>query len=190
MKRLICFDMDGTLLNTFSPEEGKPMWEKHYNKIFPYKGWWGRRESLDTDVFDIKPFPKILAQLKKDQATPDTYVIILTSRMEKLRPEVENILNLNNIVVDDVILKRGGEDKGDIILRIENYNDDLQEIIVYDDFMNGNSEKIAEYRKIENLLSDNIQYHLYIVNNDRISLLESTDILKTIINEEIQKIRL
>ena len=110
--------------------------------------------------------------------------------MEKLRPEVENILNLNNIVVDDVILKRGGEDKGDIILRIENYNDDLQEIIVYDDFMNGNSEKIAEYRKIENLLSDNIQYHLYIVNNDRISLLESTDILKTIINEEIQKIRL
>lgn len=112
MKRLVVFDIDGTLLDTYSPEIGKLMWEKYYNKNFPYKGWWGRKESLDTDVFNIKPFPNVLAQLRKEQATPDTSVIILSSRMEKLRPEIEKILNINNIVVDDIILKYGSADKG------------------------------------------------------------------------------
>ena len=185
MKRLIIFDLDGTIINTFGPEEGKPMWEKYYNEIFPYKGWWSRKESLDTDVFDIKPFPNVLAQLEKEKATPDTSVIILTSRMEKLRPEVENILKLNNIVVDDVILKHGNEGKGDIILKIENYNQDLKEIVVYDDFMDKNPEKIAEYTKIKDKLSDDVQYHIFYVENGKISLLESSNILLKMIHEEL-----
>ena len=185
MKRLIIFDFDGTLINTFSPEDGKLMWEEYYNKIFPYKGWWGRKESLDTNVFDIKPFPNVLAQLEKEKATPDTSVIILTSRMEKLRPEVENILKLNNIVVDDVILKHGNEGKGDIILKIENYNQDLKEIVIYDDFMDKNPEKIAEYTKIKDKLSDGVQYHIFYVEDDKISLLESSNILLKMIHEEL-----
>lgn len=188
MKRLICFDFDGTLINTFNPEIGKPMWQDHYNKPYPHLGWWGRKESLDTDVFNIKPFPNVLAQLEKERATPDTIVIILTSRMEKLRPEVENILNLNNIVVDEVILKSGGEGKGDVILKIENYNQDLEEIVVYDDFMNKDPRKIAEYTKINNLLTDNVEYTLYFVDNDSISLLESNNKVLNIIQEEIKKI--
>jgi hypothetical protein len=118
MKRLTVFDFDATLINTFSPEEGKPMWEKFYGKPYPHKGWWGRKESLDTNVFDIKPFPNILSILRKDMADPDTTTIILTSRLEKLRPELENILKLNNINVDELITKKGREDKGDIILKI------------------------------------------------------------------------
>lgn len=197
MKRLAVFDFDGTLINTYSPEEGKPMWEKYYNKQYPYEGWWGRRESLDINVFDIKPFPKVLAQLEKEKNTSDTSVIILSSRMEKLRPEIEKILDMNNIVVDDVILKRGGEDKGDVILRIENYNQDLKEIVVYDDFMNKNVEKIAEYTKINDLLLPHVQYNLYFVDKGNISPLEgegsvtfeSTNELLNIIQEEIIKFK-
>ena len=186
MKRLVIFDFDGTLIDSPEKEEGMIQWSKKMGQPYPHKGWWGRRESLDTDVFDVKPFPNVLTQLKKEQATPDTSVIILTSRMEKLRPEVENILNLNNIVVDDVIMKYGAEDKGDVILKIENYNQDLEEIVVYDDFAGGMQNKIAEYTKIKDKLSDGVQYHIYYVNNDRISLMETSNILLRMINEEIK----
>ena len=195
-KRLCVIDLDGCLLDTPHPETGKPEWEKHYNKKFPYTGWWGRKESLDTEVFNIKPFPNVLAQLNKENNTPDTRVIILTSRREKLRPEIENVLKLNGIVVDDVILKRGNEGKGDVILRIESYNQDLKEIVVYDDFMDKNPEKIAEYTKIEDQLPDDVIYTLYFVDQGNISLFEgegivsfeSTKKILDIIQEEIKKI--
>ena len=83
------------------------LWKEKNGEPYPHRGWWGRPESLDTTLFDIKPFPNVLAQLVKEKNTPDTSVIILTSRMEKLRSEVENVLDLNGIVVDDVILKKG-----------------------------------------------------------------------------------
>jgi FMN phosphatase YigB (HAD superfamily) len=172
MKRLVCFDLDGTLLNTFSPEEGKPMWEKFYSEKYPHKGWWGRKESLDTDVFDIKPFPNILAKLQADMA-------------EKLRPQLENILNLNGIKVDELITKRGGEDKGDIILKIENYNQDLEEIVIYDDFAGMQSNKIAEYTKIKDLILPHVQYNIFYVENGRTQLMESTNILLKMIQEEL-----
>lgn len=196
MKRLAVFDFDGTLID--SPEKAKGMlqWSGHYGKPYPYQGWWGRKESLDTEVFDIKPFPNVLAQLDKEKATPDTEVIILTSRREKLRPEIQKIMDINDIVVDDVILKRGAEGKGDVILRIQNYNDDLKEIVVYDDFMDKNAEKIAEYTKINDLLSDDVQYDLYFVDKGNIRPLEgegavtfeSTNELLNIIQEEINKL--
>jgi len=186
MKRLAVYDFDGTLMDSPEPETGKPQWEKVKGEPYPHKGWWGRAESLDTDVFDIKPFPNILALLKADMADPDTTTIILTSRMEKLRPQLENILALNGIVVDELITKRGAEDKGDVILKIENYNQDLEEIVVYDDFAGGMQNKITEYTKIKDLILPKVQYNIYYVNNDRISLMETSNILLRMINEEIK----
>jgi len=193
MKRLAVFDFDGTLMNTPDKENGMKLWKEKNGQPYPHKGWWGRRESLDTTLFNIKPFPRVLGQLKKEKATPDTSVIILSSRMEKLRPEVEKILDMNNIVVDDVILKRGAEDKGDVILKIENYNQDLKEIVVYDDYTDRDAGKIAEYTKIKDQLSDDVKYILYYVDNDNIRPLmgegkisfESTSRLLEIIQEEI-----
>jgi len=186
IKRLCIMDFDGTIMNTPEPEEGKRQWEEKMGQPYPHNGWWGRPESLDTTVFDIKPFPNVLAQLEKEKATPDTKVIILTSRMEKLRYELEKVLSLNNVIVDEVILKRGNEDKGDIILKIEKYNQDLKEIVVYDDFAGGMQNKIAEYTKIKDKLSPDVQYDIYYVNNDRISLMETSNILLRMINEEIR----
>lgn len=188
MKRLVCYDFDGTLINTYGPEIGKPMWEEYYNEKFKYSGWWGRKESLDTNVFDIKPFPNILAKLHDDIADPDTTTIILTSRMEKLRPELENILSLNGIKVDELITKRGREDKGDVILKIENYNQDLKEIVVYDDFAGKMSNKIAEYTKIKDKLSKDIQYHIFYVENGKTELMETSNIILKMIKEELGNI--
>ena len=94
MKRLAVYDFDGTLIDSPEPEVGKKQWEEKMGQPYPHVGWWGRRESLDTDVFDIKPFPNILAKLQANMADPSTTTIILTSRMEKLRPQLENILRL------------------------------------------------------------------------------------------------
>lgn len=188
MKRLAVYDFDGTLIDSPEPEIGKKQWEKVKGQPYPHKGWWGRAESLDTDVFDIKPFPSILAKLQVDMADPDTTTIILTSRMEKLRPQVENILRLNGITVDELITKKGADDKGDVILRIADYNQDLEEIVVYDDFAGGMANKIAEYTKIRDLVSKNIQYNIFYVDNDRIRLMETTNPILKLIHEEINKL--
>lgn len=189
MKRLAIYDFDGTLIDSPEPEAGKPQWEKVKGQPYPHVGWWGRAESLDTDVFDIKPFPSILAKLQADMADPDTSTIILTSRMEKLRPQLENIMQLNGITVDDLITKTGREDKGDVILRISNYNQDLQEIVVYDDFAGKRENKIAEYTKIKDELPENIQYHIFYVENGATQLMESTNILLKMIHEELIDIK-
>jgi len=186
MKRLVAFDFDGTLINSPEKEEGMRVWNEQKGKDNPLKGWWAKPQSLDTNLFDIKPFPNVLAQLRKEQSVPDTAVVILTSRVERLRPQVENVLKLNNIVVDDVLLKEGNEDKGDVLLNIARYNPDLEEIVVYDDFMDKNEAKIAEYTKIKDLLPENIKYTLYYVANDIITMLETENKLVNIVQEEIQ----
>lgn len=189
MKRLAIFDLDKTIFNTPEAQDGKRVWSRTKGEDYTMKGWWSKPESLDTNVFDIKPFPAVLAQLNREKITPDTVVVILTSRMERLRPQVENILKINNIYVDELILKEGKEDKGDIILKIAIYNPDLKEIVVYDDFMDKDESKIAEYTKIKDKLSPEIEYTLYYANNGTISLLESTNIILKMIADEIQKFK-
>ncbi len=188
MKRLCCYDFDGTLMNSPEPELGKKIWKEKTGQDYPHVGWWSRKESLNTDVFDIKPFPNIFSKLKKDVADPNTSTIILTSRIEKLRPELENILKLNNIHVDDLITKKDSDDKGDVILKIATYNPDLQEIDVYDDFAGKMPNKIAEYTKISDKLPDNVQYNIFYVENDKTQLMETTNILLKMIHEELGNI--
>jgi len=173
MKKLAVYDFDGTLIQSPQEEVGKKMWKEKTGQDFPHKGWWDKKESLDTTIFDIKPFPSILKQLNKDNSDKDTHVIILTSRTEKLKPEVENVLKINNIHVDDILLKSGKEDKGDILLKTAIYNPDLEQIDVYDDFANKKEHKIFELTKIKEELPEHIRYNIHYVNNGNISLLES-----------------
>lgn len=189
MKRLAIFDFDGTLMNTPQPEWGKEMWREKKGEPYPHKGWWGRAESLDTDVFKIKPFPIIYSKLKEDVADPETKTIILTSRLEKLRPQVQNILDQNNIHVDELIMKRGGEDKGDVIMQFVKNNEDLKKIVAYDDFAGGRDKKIEEYTKIKNDLPDDIDYDIYYVKDGKATLMESSNHLLQIIREEIIKLK-
>lgn len=191
MKRLAIYDFDGTLIDSPEPNPGKEIWKEKTGQEYPHVGWWGRKESLDTDVFEIKPFPEILKRLEKDREAEDTHVIILTSRLEKLRSELENILNLNNIRVDELVTKRGAEDKGDVILKYVQNNPDLEYVIAYDDFADGMENKIAEYTKIKDQMNEmGIQYNIYRVNSGRVSnLVESTNVLYHIIHEEILKFK-
>ena len=53
------YDFDGTLVDTQLPDTGKPIWKEKTGEDWPYKGWWGRVESLDMDVFEQKPVPSV-----------------------------------------------------------------------------------------------------------------------------------
>ena len=132
INRLLIIDFDGTLFSTPMPEKGKAIWKSVKGIDYKHIGWWSKPESLDLNVFDIKPFPKVLSILNKDISTPNTYVIVLTSRMEKLRQEVQNVLDANNINVDKLDLKYNEKTKGQKVLDYLNEFPELTEINVYE----------------------------------------------------------
>jgi len=178
--RLAVFDFDGTLIDSPMPETGKAQWSEKMGKPYPFSGWWGRPESLDLEVFDIKPFPSVLKQLQKEQQTPDTQVIVLTSRMEKLRPYVEAVLEKNNIVVDKVDMKRAEGDKGVKVLRYVSALPDLVEINVYED----RDTDIEAYERIKSQIPEGITFNIYLANNGSFALVEND--LMNIVKEEVQ----
>eukprot|EP00172_Hildenbrandia_rubra_P000459 Plantae.Rhodophyta-Hildenbrandia_rubra.ctg1223.p1 GENE.Plantae.Rhodophyta-Hildenbrandia_rubra.ctg1223~~Plantae.Rhodophyta-Hildenbrandia_rubra.ctg1223.p1 ORF type:complete len:224 (-),score=36.51 Plantae.Rhodophyta-Hildenbrandia_rubra.ctg1223:753-1424(-) len=53
---LHCFDFDGTLIRTPGLVEGKALYYKHTGRPWPYRGWWGRLESLKPPIVP-DPFP-------------------------------------------------------------------------------------------------------------------------------------
>jgi hypothetical protein len=190
MKKLAVYDMDGTLLNTPEKEEGKKLWKEKTGEEYPHRGWWGRRESLNTEIFDIQPVLKIYSKFKKDITDPNAYVIILTSRLEKLRPEVENVLDIHGIEPDELIMKKGNETKGDVILSYIKKFPNLEKIEVYDDFAGGMEHKIKELTDIKNILPKNIGYNIYYVNNNNGNyvLMESTNNILNLIQDELRKL--
>lgn len=183
IKRLAAFDFDGTLMNSPEKEVGKIEWQEKTGQPYPHQGWWGRPESLDLDIFDIKPFPTVYNQLKKEQSTPNTFVIVLTSRQEKLRPQVQAVLDANNIHVDKLDMKYDWKDKGQKILNYIQQFPDLVEVNVYDDM----EEHILAYEAIKAKLPENITLNIYHSNQGNLALVESK--LIDIINEEIQKLK-
>lgn len=183
IKRLCAFDFDGCLMNTPTPEEGISQWEDIKGIKYPNKGWWSYPESLDLDVFDIKPFPIIYKQLIKEKSTPDTHVFILTSRIVKLKPQLQAILNKNNISVDDVVMKDNSLTKGEKILQAIKYMPDLEEISVYDD----REVELETYKAIRDKIPENITFNIYVVKDNSFALLGDKLNVRDVINEEIRE---
>ena len=184
IKRLAAFDFDGTLIDSPEKEPGKIVWSQIMQRPYPYEGWWGRAESLDLNVFDIKPFPSVLNQLSKELSMPDTYVIILTSRMEKLRPQVEAVLKANNIHVHKVDMKRSEKTKGQKILDYIAHYPDLTEINVYED----RDTDIQSYESIRVMIPDTIDFNVYLASQGTLKLLKPESKLSEIIKDEIENI--
>jgi hypothetical protein len=133
IRSLYVFDCDGTILNTFCPEEGKPIWEKYHNVKYTHKGWWGREESLDPKVFEVKEIEGIRESYNHAKSDPEGMVIMLTSRMPKLKDLIIFHLDKNNFKFDDYIFKYGRNEKPDQINKILIKYDSIEYVRVYDD---------------------------------------------------------
>ncbi len=154
IKKLICFDFDDTLFFTPKPEEGKHIWKSVTGVEWKYDGWWGKSESLDTKVFDIKLNDFAHKEYLKHVSDKENYVVLATGRLDSnkvsLKKEVNDILDANNLKFDGVYLNTGGDTfkfKSRLFERlIENVNAD--EFIMYDD-RKIHIEQFAEWAKTQ-----------------------------------------
>ena len=179
------YDFDGTLMDTPMPDSGREIWKEKTGEEYPHVGWWGRAESLDPNVFDIEPFPSVLNQLRSDTAKSDTYTVMLTSRMEKLKPQIEILLNNNGIVFDDLSLKKDNDgEKDDRIKEYLQKFPDVHTINVYDD----RDKEMKVFSKMKSELGDQYQINVYRVTNGNFALVESVNIIEKLIIEEINRL--
>lgn len=107
ISRIEIFDFDGTLFFTPTREEGIPVWESATGEKWPYDGWWGRAQTLDMDIFHIPINPYVAKKHSVATERDDTMVVLSTGRLEKMRKEVEKILEANGLVFDLVSLCTG-----------------------------------------------------------------------------------
>lgn len=106
MKKLVCFDFDGTLCDTKDEIEGKSIWEAKNGRKWPYLGWWGKVESIDWETFKTKRIDWTYQEYLKEIDSSD-YIILATGRLESatgMRTEVEKILMNNNLSFSEIII--------------------------------------------------------------------------------------
>ena len=134
--KISIFDFDGTLMSTPEPETGMKIYKEKTGKDWPFQGWWGRNESLDMDIFDIKPIPSVIVDYNKERVKPNTRVIMMTGRIPKNAEFVEKILNKYNITFDEYIYKKASDTLSFKINKLEEMlrcYSNLKEISMWED---------------------------------------------------------
>lgn len=106
--KLAVFDLDGTLMDTPLPEEGKLIYKEKSGKDWPYQGWWGRELSLDMDIFDIQPIASVIVDYEKQKTNKSTVMVMLTGRRFILKDSVIKILDAHSLEFDEYHFNRGG----------------------------------------------------------------------------------
>lgn len=111
IKRIVSYDFDGTLCFTPEPIEGEKIWKRETGTDWPYTGWWSKKETLDLNIFDIPVnqfvYNKYLQDVVRQEEDKDTFILLATGRLERLRKEVELVLNHHNLSFDMVALNPG-----------------------------------------------------------------------------------
>lgn len=145
IKEVVVFDFDKTLINTLEPEEGKKIWKEKTGEDYPHHGWWGKKESLDINVFDNEPYEDIVAEYNKVANNPSVYVALCTGRITRFTDEVNAILNKYNLVFDEVVLNgdrrftQKGADNNTLAFKIRYFADlvrrfpNLESMEIWDD---------------------------------------------------------
>jgi hypothetical protein len=166
--KLAVFDFDRTLIMTPLPETGRKIYQEKTGKEWPYQGWWGREESLDTTIFDMPSNPSVVADYQKEKDDPNTAVIMLTGRMTKLSDKVKAILDLNGLEFDGYYYNRCGStdvekiktlnellEKYPSIKIVEQWDDRLEHIPIFEEWGKKNvlAGKIKDF-KINVVFSD------------------------------------
>jgi len=109
IKKIVIFDFDGTMCYTPEPIEGEKIWFEKTGTVFPYTGWWSKKETLDQNIFHIPINPFVYKKYLEAVADDNTMTILATGRLIKLQREVEKVLTSHNLSFDLVACNNGGE---------------------------------------------------------------------------------
>lgn len=155
------YDMDDTLFFTPKPDEDvngnkiirigvnpKSGEDKEYltsleyynstGEPWPFGGWWGRRESLDMNVFDIKRNEYVYNEYLKDKKGVDKLMVMMTGRIKPLENQVKSILDKHNMLFDRYYFNPGGgmktvDYKIGVFQKCIDEMKDLKSLKMYDD---------------------------------------------------------
>jgi hypothetical protein len=107
VKKLVSFDFDKTMCFTPEPEEGKIIFKNKTGLDWPYRGWWGRAETLNLEIFPIPVNQYVYREYLNYLDDPNSYVILATGRLSKLRDEVISVLDHHDLKFDELHLNPG-----------------------------------------------------------------------------------
>lgn len=136
IKKLVGFDFDTTLVETVAPEEGRAIWELKTGTEWPYRGWFGRAESLNLEVFEMPINDFTYPLYLKYRKDPEAYCFLATGRIVKLKKEVMRVLDHHNFQFDDVFLNPHSNTftfKMELFDKIIANNPQAEEFILIDD---------------------------------------------------------
>ncbi len=136
IKKLVVFDMDGTLIKNPDKEECERVWLDKFNKPWPYVGVYSKPESLDFTIFDIQLIPHIIDEYNKVKDDELTHIILLTGRLIKLKKEVISLLHNKELFFNQYLLNNKGdtlEFKLFELSRLYKEYPNVEEIIFFDD---------------------------------------------------------
>jgi len=108
INHIAVFDFDSTTIDSPTPEIGKKIWKEKTGKDWAFEGWWGRPDSLNMDVFDLKPIEETMEGYNRVKKDPSVYKVLLTGRIGKLEPQVKKILDKYNIKFDEYLFNNKG----------------------------------------------------------------------------------
>lgn len=137
--KISIFDFDGTLANTPDKEEGIAKWEESTGQKYPHPSWFSKRESLDTNIFEIKLNQSTVMDYVVEHNDPNTLTIMLTGRMPVQKDQVEYILNSRGVIFDEYHYKeRGGtlDSKINTIKSLLKKYPNVNEIEMWEDRLN------------------------------------------------------
>ena len=100
INKIVIIDFDQTLFHTPMPEEGKKKYEEVTGEEYPHIGWWSRKESLDTNIFDIPVNEEILSKYKECESDSACMTVLCTGRVSKVEEEVKALFKEHGINFD------------------------------------------------------------------------------------------
>lgn len=164
-RKISVFDFDGTLVDTpLASPENKQKWADYYGKPeWPYLGWWGRDESLDTKVWDMEPIGEVYNDYQKQVSNPETVTVLLTGRLQKQADLVKKITDSIGYKFDYYLFNGRGHTLDN---KINHLNDllvkypDVRDIELWDDRL----EHFADFESWGKQLQDDGRIDSFFLN--------------------------
>ena len=153
-------DFDGTLIDTAEPIIGKQTWLEKTGTEWPHKGWWGRRESLDMDVFGCEVIDMTFEAYKVLRLEPNTHMVMMTGRIPKLKEEVRLMLDHHLLQFDEYIYCYGATTLEFKLKKLNDYlieYNDLRSIEIFED----RPEHTEAFRKFGETLIEEISFTVH-----------------------------